>query len=489
VASFQKESGTAKGRGFGTVDGVPSFMNRLKTWIVKNAVSGGPAWYIIDDQSALSTAPYIVISDKATLSNSNRNKVIQIYVPNASGATSDRIYVAYWMYWNTTTHTGVSKYAEHRINTEDTNEYAYDFRGGPEALLLMTRTLGGTWTWTFIDEWEGISNLVEAESGHTGTLTANWPTEANDGSNQLSGYEALTGVGPNLDANGKLYFSITVSGSNIGLNIYKDSARTQLIGSIASANYTAGQFQTVTAQNSSGLGGSIRFDAKTVTDTDIEVDFAVQLGTGEGAGLTPGEFYYIWDFQDNTLRLNYVKVLTVVSDKVTLDGIQTDTTQGAFKTGAIISPYGHRWIVLGSNTASGNGNLNQIPYFSAYQLGILAMSDGFASNTSASYSTNNFLVRLMNPDDKGRYAVMKCIAAEASDRNGLSYASIPGTSAQALQKPNRAYGQIKNFYYSSDRGLSQMLAGRTIDSKNYICFATSIVGSDALLFLDTTALS
>lgn len=489
MASFQKESGTAKGRGFGSVDGVPSFMNRLKTWITKLAVNGGPAWYILDDQSALSVNPYIVISDKSTITNGNRNKVIIIYVPNSSGATSDRIYVEYYWSWNTTTHTGIGRYAGHRINTEDTNEFAYDFRGGPEGLLIMTRTLGSTWTWTFIDEWVGNSNLVEDESGHTGTLSANWLVESGDNNNQLSGYEGLTGVAANLDVNNKLYFSITFSSPNWGLNIYKDSARTQLIGTIGSANYTAPVVLTVTAQNSSGLGGTVRLDAKVAADVDIDVDFSVTLGSGEGAGFTPGKYYFIWDVSDNTTRINYVKVVSVTGDKLVLDGIQTSSTDGPFKAGSIISPYGHRFFVMGSNTGAGSGNLNQIPYQSYYQGGNLALSDGFSSNTSATYTTNNYIVRLMNPDDEGRYAVMKCLVGEVTDRNGNSYSSTGLSSSALAAKPNRLYGQLKSFYYTSDRALSQMLSGRTIDSKNYIAFTAGGVGADFLLYLDTTALS
>lgn len=477
MAGYQKESGTIKGRGFGTVDGVTSFMNAFKAWIVKAHSSGGPAWFIIDDQSALGTDPYIVISDKSTLSNSNRNKVIQVLLPTG---TSDRIYFTYWMWWNTSAHTGVATIAKHSITTQENTEYAYDFRGGPETILVMAR-IGTTWTYTYLTEWTGLTNFIEDESGHTGTLVS-WMTETGDNNNQLSGYEALTNVGLNCDADGKMYFSIVgVSGSNIGVNIYKDSARTQLIGHLTAANYTIGQVNSVTADNSSGLGGTLIFNAKVANDSDIVVDFKLVFGSGEGAGFTPGKFYFIWDFSSNTARVNYFKVISVTGDSVVALGLGLTTTSGVFAAGAIASPYGHRWFISGSNVVSPYSSASQMPYRSKLHGGILVINDA-SQSVSSSYDYLLAMLQSMNPDDEGRYTVMKPIVYE-SNENFESFQSTPTAT-----KPNKAYGTLKNTYLTSSFGLAVMQDGRVIASKNYLTMST--FGSNiAQLFLDSTSLS
>jgi len=98
--------------------------------------------------------------------------------------------------------------------------------------------------------------------------------EANDGSNQLSGYENLTGVtSDNLDANGKMYFEVVAEGGgDYRVDIFKDAARSSQIGH--TGTYTAAGEQSVTADNSSGLGGRIMVDAVSAADNDISVDFS-----------------------------------------------------------------------------------------------------------------------------------------------------------------------------------------------------------------------
>lgn len=84
-------------------------------------------------------------------------------------------------------------------------------------------------------------------------------TEYNDGSNRLSGYEALTGVEDLVDSGGHLYFEVTAGDTNV-LNIYNRSAMTaaSLVGS---AEYVATGSVNIDEENNSGLGGSITVDA------------------------------------------------------------------------------------------------------------------------------------------------------------------------------------------------------------------------------------
>ncbi len=102
-------------------------------------------------------------------------------------------------------------------------------------------------------------------------------TESGDNNNQLSRYENITGFQANWDANRRLYFSLGApSGGASALSIFKDAARTQLIGhtiSTAVFGQADGNLVDIIPDNNSGLGGKIAFDAHTAADTDIQIDY------------------------------------------------------------------------------------------------------------------------------------------------------------------------------------------------------------------------
>lgn len=97
--------------------------------------------------------------------------------------------------------------------------------------------------------------------------------EYNDGSNQLSGYAALTGVNSALlQFRGRLYVSIIDdTGGYYHIAVYKDAARTLLVGHTVTYNSTGSK--TVLEDNDSGLGGNITVDAVVGADSDICVEF------------------------------------------------------------------------------------------------------------------------------------------------------------------------------------------------------------------------
>lgn len=467
MASWQKEAGSCVGRGFDA----GGFLGKLKAWIVKTAINGGPGWFIVDDQSALGVDPYIVVSDKNfPYSNSNKHKILQIKLPTA---TAGVIYVVGYHFWDATAHSPVNNqlYGYYQLRTVDAGTFSYDFRGGPECICISSRN-GSTIDNCLIDEWVGPDDTIILESeSHTGTTTLGTYLEANDNNNQLSGYEKLTGYGPLLDANGKLYFSITFSTPNIGVNIYKDSARTQLVGHITSANYTPGNTVSITADNASGLGGTLRIDAKVANDTDIEVDFTITLGSGQGANFTVGNYYFLFNYSSSQVNIAYCKVLAISGDKLIVDWLGANV----MPSGAVIGPYPHRFALLGNNyPQTGAGSLwGFLPYYSCPASEIPTSASFQGPQAGINY---NNMITIVNPDDLNYYRASELQLYEVSNGPNQS-----GTK-------NRVYGVFKNNFYSSTAAMAAFTDGRTLDNGlNYFDLFHS--GSFAWIVKDSTSLS
>jgi len=121
---------------------------------------------------------------------------------------------------------------------------------------------------------DGGSNFFDARlAGNSVTdtvprLETTFPTEANDGANQLSSW-LLSGLdlGTNTDANGRLYVELTDSGGTRQVDVYKDSAKILLV---AQGTLVGDGTMTLAAQNSSGLSGSVSV-AYSATDTDVRL--------------------------------------------------------------------------------------------------------------------------------------------------------------------------------------------------------------------------
>jgi len=164
MADYQIESGACHGRGFAGLD-ANGFLAKFYTWVTKSAMSGGPGWYIIDDQSSIAN-PYIVVCDIAspvvndidTGKAGGPPKFIKI---SKIDAESGKIRAQYYCWWDTGTHIGQGLFAGYFINTYDDADFAYDFRGGDECMIIQSR-LGTAWDSAMLDEWLGDTNLVEA---------------------------------------------------------------------------------------------------------------------------------------------------------------------------------------------------------------------------------------------------------------------------------------------------------------------------------------
>ncbi len=471
MAAWQKEGGLIIGRGFDA----GGFLGKLKAWIVKIPTNGGPGWYIVDDQSALGTNPYIVVSDvNFPYANANKHKIVVFGLPTASAGF---VNINCYHFHDTTGHVSSGEWARYQLRTVDAGQFSYDFRGGPEGLCISSRN-GSTIDNFIIDEWTGPDDTIVLEpTTKTGTLSANSRVETGDNNNQVSNYDLLTGVGPNLDAVGKLYFSVVVSGSNSIINIYKDSARLQLIGHTANAA-TIGSV-AVTADNSSGLGGNIRRDAVVANDVDIEVDFSLVLGAGEGANFTVGNYYFFYDFAASGIRLIYFKVRFINTDSLVPDYIGAASTP--LNAGAVVAAYPHRFACLGNYHPSfGTIPWGFLPYYSVPGGEYAALAGGIGSSGPRAAFIGNGGIAISNPDDLGYYRATELLIYESANGNSPS-----GTR-------NRIYGTFKNVYLGSNTAMQVFTDGRTLDNGlDYfdISHQAILSGNEAWLIRDTTSTS
>lgn len=111
--------------------------------------------------------PFIVVCDNASPTTYSSHKFVEIGMDTTA---SGYIYIKIWMFWDTTLHRGFGLYGYYIISTYDDADFVYDFRGGPECLIIQSR-LGTSWDSFVIDEWTDNANLVEG-STKTGNIAA-----------------------------------------------------------------------------------------------------------------------------------------------------------------------------------------------------------------------------------------------------------------------------------------------------------------------------
>jgi len=107
-------------------------------------------------------------------------------------------------------------------------------------------------------------------------ITDGIPVEITDANNELSEWEAITGINYNNTTQGSLYASVlNVGGPPWRVNLYRDVARGagDLVGH--TANYAATGIQPILVDNASGLGGYIRIDALGPADATIEAHYTI----------------------------------------------------------------------------------------------------------------------------------------------------------------------------------------------------------------------
>ena len=173
--SFQIEAGICSGRSFLST----GFMGKFKTWVVKTPASGGPGWYIIDDQSALGTDPYIIISDVASpvangYNNGQGGQAQKVIKCGYETSRSGRVYFTPYAAYDSGTLRGrwdTDKDQLDELVVNDATDFAYDFRGGSESLFVFARV--GTATDGFgLTDIEYVANLSLPSADDTETLSS-----------------------------------------------------------------------------------------------------------------------------------------------------------------------------------------------------------------------------------------------------------------------------------------------------------------------------
>lgn len=158
-----KETGICHGRGF--VGSDPSGLLAKINIFLTTAGPSGPEWYVHDDQSALSTNPYIVYTDTATPTVNavttgpagGPPKFIKIgYLTSEAGNIRTNSYA----WWDSSTHIGRLTVHGHRIYTYDDSDFQYYIGAGPDGIVITTRT-GSNYNCSLFTDWTGDSNLVE----------------------------------------------------------------------------------------------------------------------------------------------------------------------------------------------------------------------------------------------------------------------------------------------------------------------------------------
>lgn len=101
--------------------------------------------------------PYIIVSDTAVPQINQVCKFMKVGYRTSEGSY---IRVQTFLGWDNTNKIMSSIWNGTRLETVDSSDFAYDFRGGPECMILQTR-IGVDWDSCGIDTWTGDSNLVE----------------------------------------------------------------------------------------------------------------------------------------------------------------------------------------------------------------------------------------------------------------------------------------------------------------------------------------
>jgi hypothetical protein len=100
--------------------------------------------------------------------------------------------------------------------------------------------------------------------------------EHNDGGNQLSGWDNITGISQDNTDSGILYASIVVVGGGFNrVDFYSAAARAAGDLVAHTASYNGAGAQAIIPDNASGLGGTITIDAVGAGDVDIFVYYTV----------------------------------------------------------------------------------------------------------------------------------------------------------------------------------------------------------------------
>jgi hypothetical protein len=462
MTAFHIKADACTGRGYAATD-ANGYLEKLKSWGIKIPNDGdpanrGPGWYLIDDQAALGTDPYVVFSDQASPTPNSRARIVQCLLPTV---TASMVIFNWFFSWNTTTHVGKGLWSAYNIPTLDSGTFGYDFRGGPE-FFWQASYIAGVLVWGACDTIERIPSLLEPAS-ILSTLQNPFFKVSGNTSGYLSGFENITGItytSGNTDAGFNLYFSIvSAGGSNFNIVIYIDSARTlQVAHTTSSFLNTATGAKALTTDNSSGVGGTITVAATVAANTTISCRFLqVEVAAGNGALYTAERNYYLFDATGASVIVSHLMVKAISGDTLTLEKY---TAGKAFPTGALIGSYPHDFYTISkrNNQDTSNGKVARIPYCSAFGSEYAEMhpSSGTSNRRADLGQIESFMFAAVT-DQYGNYLMQPGLICEFANSAGSS-----------VMTNRRQYGSPKNFQFTHSTGLSIYSFGRTLNLKNFL---------------------
>jgi len=447
MAVFQIEDGIATGRGFSGID-ANGICSKFMDWIVRTPAAGGPGWFIIADYSAnvfKNFAPTDI-----TLATENIN------IPAHGFAHCHTVRFS----TTTTAPTGLTNNTTYYVIYVDTNN-----------IKLAT---------TFNNAVAGTAINITAQGSGTHTIS---PMEyfivvSDTNAAPVNSYNS----GPGGNAPKYIRFGYYVSNAgyiNIHGLLYWDTTLR-----MGRAYWTGREILTYDAADFvySFRGGAEQMMIATRTGTTwhymiiddwigdpnlVEAaskigvlqsgisagsNVTCQLAVGEALNFTANNYYFIFDFTTTTVgvapsQVDYVKIASV---DIVNDRIVINTLTNNFNSGAIISPYAHRFYSKGVsrnvNVSNGSGifydDVNsygsnaKIPYYSTFGGVVYSGQSSGLLQASCNGDYLSSIISRMAPDDMGRYAAQRPVLTE-NITSGLSGG------------PNRSYGIMKNLYVST----------------------------------------
>jgi len=449
VAVFQIEDGIATGRGFSSID-ANGICAKFRDWVVKTPGAGGPGWYIIDDYSS---------------------NVFKNFTPTDVNTSTEELTITghgfahcHTIRFSTTgtVPTGLTNNTTYYVIYVNANtiKLATTFNNAMSNTAINISSQGsGTHTITPMEYFIIVSDANAASvNSYNGGPGGNAPKYI-----RLGYLVANAGY---ISMHGLLYWDTTLrmgraywTGREIATYDAADFVYSFRGGAeqMTIVTRTGATWQYMIIDDFVGDPNLVEPVSKMgVLQSGITSGSSVtcQLAAGQALNFTANNYYYIYDFtatttSTNATQINYVKVVSV--DTVN-DQIVIEILTNSFNSGAVISPYAHRFYSRGVSrgTQSYNSpsigldntynypNYNRLPYASS-PVGSICYSEQGSGVVMGSVISRSdiltFVISNMAPDDAGRYSAQRPVIVESTNPAGGS--------------PNRAYGIMKNLYASA----------------------------------------
>lgn len=496
MAVFQIEDGIATGRGFSAID-ANGVCAKFRDWVVKSPASGGPGWYIIADYSA-----NVPVNFAPTDVNTTSNEIT---------LTAHGYAHCHCVRFSTTTTapgglTNNTTYYVIFVNA-NTIKLATTFDNAMAGTAIDITTQGsGTHTISpmeyFIVVCDTNAPVVNAYNSGPG---GNAPKYIRFGywvSN--AGYITIHGLlyWDTTNRRGRAYWTARELATYDAADFvysFRGGAEQMMI---ATRTGTTWHFMII----DDFVGDTNLLEAATkvgVLQSGVSSGSSVvcQLAAGEALNFTANSYYFIYDFTATTTgaqatQVNYVKISSVdiINDRVTIE-----TLTNNFNSGAVISPYAHRFYSKGvSRSVSYTsysafqleyGSYTSIPYYSSdigkqcYRSQAQGPIDCsyYYYGGSAADSYLSYVITKMAPDDRGNYAAQRPVIVETDNP----------PDGYNVNSSNRAYGIMKNAYVSAQGTAAAWNDYRVINSRNwlYVGQVSNVNTSWDMFILNTESLT